>query len=82
MQRPKPHPDADLAALTARAINRLGMGAFYDALLDILRSAASQDLAALVRYSRAAPPDLIIPRVQPILAMMAYCTHYFAFDPF
>jgi len=78
----RPHPDADLAALTARAIDRLGTGAFYDALLDILGSAAPHDLAALVRYSRAAPPDLIIPRVEPTLAMMAYYNHYFAFDPF
>ena len=74
--------DADIAALTARAIDRLGTGDFYDALLDILGSAAPHDLAALVRYSRAAPPDLIIPRVEPTLAMMAYYNHYFAFDPF
>jgi DNA-binding CsgD family transcriptional regulator len=76
------HPDADIAALTARAIDRLGTGEFYDALLDILGSAAPHDLAALVRYSRAAPPDLIIPRVEPTVAMMAYYNHYFAFDPF
>lgn len=82
MKPPRPQPDADLAALTARAIDRLGTGAFYDALLDILGSAAPHDLAALVRYSRAAPPDLIIPRVEPTLAMMAYYNHYFAFDPF
>lgn len=50
--------------------------------MDILESAASQDLAALVRYSRAAPPDLIILRVEPTLAMMACYTHYSAFDPF
>ena len=41
--------DADIAALTARAIDRLGTGDFYDALLDILGSAAPHDLAALVR---------------------------------
>ena len=74
--------DADIAALTARAIDRLGTGDFYDALLDILGSAATHDLAALVRYSRAAPPDLIIPRVEPTLTMMTYYNHYFAFDPF
>ena len=74
--------EADIAALTARAIDRLGTGDFYDALLEILGSAAPHDLAALVRYSRAAPPDLIIPRVEPTLAMMAYYNHYFAFDPF
>ena len=39
--------EADLSARTARAIDRLGTGAFYDALLDILGSAAPHDLAAL-----------------------------------
>lgn len=78
----KSPPDADIATLTARAIDRLGTGAFYDALLEILGSAAPHDLAALVRYSRAAPPDLIIPRVEPTVAMMAYYSHYYAFDPF
>jgi len=71
-----------LAARTARAVDRLGTGDFYDALLDILGAATRHDLAALVRYSRAAPPDLIIPRIEPTEAMMAYYHHYFAFDPF
>lgn len=76
------HQNGDIATLAARAIDRLGTGAFYDALLDILGSAAPHDLAALVRYSRAAPPDLIIPRVEPTPAMMTYYSHYFTFDPF
>ncbi len=76
------HTEADLVARTARAVDRLGTGAFYDALLDILGSAAAHDLAALVRYSRAAPPDLIIPRIDPTEAMTAYYHHYYAFDPF
>ena len=71
-----------MAARTARAVDRLGTGDFYDALLDILGAATRHDLAALVRYSRAAPPDLIIPRIEPTEAMMAYYHHYFAFDPF
>ena len=32
------------------AVDRLGTGAFYDALLDILGTAAPHDLAALVRF--------------------------------
>lgn len=72
----------DMAAQTARAVDRLGSGEFYDALLEILGAAAPHDLAALVRYSRSAPPDLIIPRIEPNAAMMAYCQHYYAFDPF
>jgi DNA-binding CsgD family transcriptional regulator len=40
------------------------------------------DLAALVRYSRAAPPDLIIPRIEPTNAMRTYYSHYYAYDPF
>ncbi len=66
----------------ARAVDRLGTSGFYDALLDLLGTAASHDLAALVRYSRASPPDLIIPRIEPTEAIMAYYSHYYAFDPF
>jgi DNA-binding CsgD family transcriptional regulator len=72
----------ELAGLTARAIDRLGAGDFYDRLLDILGSAAPHDLAALVRYSRSAPPDMILPRVVPTAAMLAYYQHFYAFDPF
>jgi DNA-binding CsgD family transcriptional regulator len=72
----------DLAALTARAIDRLGTADFYDRLLDILGSAAAHDLAALVRYSRSAPPDMILPRIEPTPAMRAYYQHFYAFDPF
>lgn len=72
----------DLAMRAARAVDRLGQATFYDALLDILGSAAPHDLAALVRYSRAAPPDLIIPRIDPTPTMMDYYRHYHAFDPF
>lgn len=72
----------ELAGLTARAIDRLGAGDFYDRLLDILGSVAAHDLAALVRYSRSAPPDLILPRVVPTAAMLAYYQHFYAFDPF
>lgn len=74
--------EADLAVRTARAVDRLGTGSFYDALLEILGSAVPHDLAALVRYSRAAPPDLIIPRIEPTEAMRTYYSHYYAYDPF
>ena len=72
----------NIAALTARAIDRLGTAEFYDRLLDILGAAAPHELAALVRYSRAAPPDLIIPRIKPTEAMRDYYHHFYAFDPF
>lgn len=75
-------PNADLAALTARAIDRLGADDFYDRLLDLLASVAPHDLAALVRYSRNAPPDMILPRVTPSEAMRAYTDHFYNFDPF
>ena len=74
------HPD--IALLTAKAVDRLGAADFYDCLLDILGLAAPHDLAALVRYSRAAAPDLIIPRVEPNASMLAYYQHFYAFDPF
>lgn len=79
---PVPPSPPDLALLTAQAVDRLGEADFYDRLLDILGAAAPHDLAALVRYSRAAPPDLIIPRIEPTAPMMAYYQHFYAFDPF
>lgn len=72
----------DSATLTAGAIDRLGMPDFYDRLLDLLGTTVSHDLAALVRYSRAAPPDLILPRIEPTPAMLAYYHHFYAYDPF
>lgn len=72
----------NIAVLTARAIDRLGAADFYDRLLDILGAAAPHELAALVRYSKSAPPDLIIPRIKPTEAMRDYYHHFFAFDPF
>lgn len=72
----------DLALLTAKAVDRLGAADFYDRLLDILGLTAPHDLAALVRYSRAAPPDLIIPRIEPNASILAYYQHFYAFDPF
>lgn len=72
----------DIASLTARAIDRLGFPDFYDRLLDLLGGVAPHDLAALVRYSRAAPPDLILPRIEPTPAMLAYYHHFYAYDPF
>ena len=73
---------SDLPTLTARTIDRLGCDDFYDRLLDILGAAAPHDLAALVRYCRAAPPDLVIPRIEPTPAMLAYYQHFYAYDPF
>jgi DNA-binding CsgD family transcriptional regulator len=68
--------------LIARAIDHLGSAEFYDRLLDVLGAAATHDLAALVCYSRTAPPDLIIPRIEPTPAMLAYYQHFYAYDPF
>ena len=73
---------ATLSLLTARAIDRLGAADFYDCLLAILGAAVPHDLAAMVRYSRATTPDLILPRIEPTTSMMAYYEHFYAFDPF
>lgn len=73
---------SDMALLTALAIDRLGASDFYDSLLNIVSAAAPNDLAALVRYSRSAPPDLIIPRIAPTAPMMSYYQYFYAFDPF
>jgi DNA-binding CsgD family transcriptional regulator len=75
-------PSADLALAAARAVERLGQADFYDSLLDLVGTVAPHDLVALVRYSRRAPPDLILPRVEPNEAIQAYHRHFFALDPF
>jgi DNA-binding CsgD family transcriptional regulator len=76
----KPSPDLALAA--ARAVERLGQADFYESLLELVATVASHDLVALVRYSRTAAPDLILPRVEPTEAIQAYHRHFFALDPF
>lgn len=72
----------EVIAAAARAIDRLGQNDFYDRLLDLLGTVAGHDLAALVRYARSSPPDLIIPRIEPTEMMMSYYSHFYPFDPF
>lgn len=71
-----------MALATAQAVDSLGRGDFYDKLLDVLALVAEHDLAALVRYSRSSPPDLILPHVKPTKALEAYGRQFFALDPF
>jgi DNA-binding CsgD family transcriptional regulator len=73
---------AEMIGPVARAVEALGQGAFYDRLLDILGQAAGHDLAALVRYSRTSPPDLILPRIEPTEVMIAYYRDFWMLDPF
>lgn len=72
-------PPASAAAL---AVDALGRADFYERLLALLGTVAPHDLAALVRYSRSSPPDLILPRVEPTAAIEAYGRQFFALDPF
>ena len=65
---PRAGPDASLAAL---AVDALGRADFDERLLGLLGSAAPHDLAALVRYSRSSPPDLILPWVAPMATLEA-----------
>ena len=73
---------AHINELTARAVDRIGAADFYDCLLAVLSAVVPNDLAAMVRYSRSAPPDLILPRVDPTTSMIAYYQHFYAFDPY
>jgi DNA-binding CsgD family transcriptional regulator len=73
---------ARIAMLTAAAVDSLGTNDFYDRLLALLGTAAPHDLAALVRYAKSGPPDMILPRVVPTAAMVSYSGHFYAFDPF
>lgn len=61
----------DIALAAARVVDRLGHADFYEALLELLGGVIDHDLVALVRYSRTAPPDLILPRVEPTEAIQA-----------
>jgi DNA-binding CsgD family transcriptional regulator len=72
----------DIALAAARVVDRLGHADFYESLLELLGGVIDHDLVALVRYSRTAPPDLILPRIEPTEAIQAYHQHFFALDPF
>jgi DNA-binding CsgD family transcriptional regulator len=67
---------------TAAAVEGLGAPDFYDRMLVMLGRAVRCDLAALVRYTRTGPPDMILPRIAPTPAMISYTRHFYAFDPF
>jgi len=74
--------EARLARLTAAAVSSLGSNDFYDRLLDLVGAVAPHDLAALVRYARSGPPDMILPRIEPSAAMQSYTRHFYTYDPF
>jgi DNA-binding CsgD family transcriptional regulator len=67
---------------TGHAIDALGKAEFYDALLALLGTAAAHDLASLVRYSRNAPPDFVLPRGVTSDAITDYHRYFWQFDPF
>jgi len=63
-------------------VDRLGKHDFYDRLLDLIGQQVPHDLAALVRYSKGARPDLVLPRIQLTDVFETYRQHFYAFDPF
>lgn len=77
-----PHHTEQDALLISKCIDALGQNEFYDRMLDLLGHDIRHDLAALVRYSRSAKPDLIIPRIELTDIIMSYYHHFFALDPF
>jgi len=74
--------EAQLARLTAAAVSSLGGNDFYDRLLELVGAVAPHDLAALVRYARSGPPDMILPRIEPSATMQSYTRHFYSYDPF
>ncbi|WP_375292949.1 LuxR C-terminal-related transcriptional regulator [Ensifer sp. ENS06] len=60
----------------------LGECAFYDRLLDVLGAVVGYDARGMVRYSRHAAPDLIIPRQDRADIEVPYNSGLFEFDPF
>ena len=79
--REKPADRAVYLAVTA-AVERLGRHDFYDRLLDLIGLQVPHDLAALVRYSKSARPDLILPRIELSEVIETYKRMFYAFDPF
>lgn len=71
-----------IMAAAAEVVEGLGAADFYDRMLRLLSAAVPNDLAALVRYTRTGPPDMILPRIEPTPAMQSYTRHFYAFDPF
>ena len=63
-------------------VDRLGKHDFYDRLLDLIGQQVPHDLAALVRYSKGARPDLVLPRIELTEVFETYRQHFYAFDPF
>lgn len=63
-------------------VDRLGKLDFYDRLLDLIGQQVPHDLAALVRYSKGARPDLVLPRIVLTEVFETYREHFYAFDPF
>lgn len=66
----------------APLIDAIGGPHFYDCLLAFISETVPNDLAALVRYSRVGPPDMILPRVTPSPAMERYTREFHLYDPF
>jgi DNA-binding CsgD family transcriptional regulator len=66
----------------AKVVDSLGGPLFYDNLLDYVSDAVTNDLAALVRYARSGPPDMILPRIAPTPAMQSYTQEFHVHDPF
>ncbi|MCC5972602.1 MAG: response regulator transcription factor [Rubellimicrobium sp.] len=71
-----------MGKLLVSLIDTIGSPQFYDRLLDFVSNTVSNDLAALVRYSRSGPPDLIVPRIKPTPAMESYTKEFYLHDPF
>jgi DNA-binding CsgD family transcriptional regulator len=67
---------------TGAVVDRLGKHDFYDRLLDLIGRQVPHDLAALVRYSKGARPDLVLPRIELTEVFETYRQYFYALDPF
>lgn len=72
----------DVNRSLAGLIDAIGGPWFYDGLLAFVSDLVGNDLAALVRYARSGPPDMILPRIKPTPAMESYTREYYLYDPF
>ena len=76
------HDPGVIYQTASAVVDRLGKHDFYDRLLDMIGAQVPHDLAALVRYSKGARPDLVLPRIELTEVFETYREHFYAFDPF
>lgn len=64
------------------AIDHIGNRSFYDKLISVVGNLVDNELVSLVRYSKNAPPDLVLPQIELPEIIRSYSRSLYALDPF